>query len=611
MNPQRFKIAAVLLAALAALAPGHAAEPDDEALSVTGQGRIAISLDGRGYFHENESGKLKLGLRWPGVGGTEFLGNGGLLLRFVAGDEDMTVLLGPGDFEPVIREREVAGVAEGCRGGKRYPADGADDDGDGIFDEDPLDGRDNDGDGKVDEDFAAVGDGMYVTSSIDPQYGIRVTRRHHVWNYGNVRDFIGFTTTIEYLPPEGEDEPLRDFELMHYIDFEIGDKDDAGRGRDDRVFFMQGLPDGEGKMDPAVAVVSSAGSEGPLAAAVFFGASCPGGPMGAGAAGRKMQRHVDSLWSDEAGSFRMLGEEQDRLDIDEAELVNGHGGKRFMMVEKASGDIVLTHRFDTPGTVYPGDRVELAWAIVFGRDHAALMRNVSRARETWNGLALPENKMLRWVVPARRAVRVQAGAVLAPVWVQGEKRPAISIDLPSIEGEEIEWLRVAGTQTDDFETVGGRIIIALDDGTATSGPFSIEGQLTDGTLFTAHIGEDELLRYAGEDGLQPGRLPEDSIMLFPNPFATDLTIDVLVHEPARYSKDRAAVAQPGISSVRVYDVKGRLVRSLMIDEVLHPGVHTLGWDGTDEAGTRVAAGVYYCRLRIGERSLTRRVILLR
>jgi flagellar hook assembly protein FlgD len=100
-------------------------------------------------------------------------------------------------------------------------------------------------------------------------------------------------------------------------------------------------------------------------------------------------------------------------------------------------------------------------------------------------------------------------------------------------------------------------------------------------------------------------------MLFPNPFATDLTIDVLVHEPARYSKDRAAVAQPGISSVRVYDVKGRLVRSLMIDEVLHPGVHTLGWDGTDEAGTRVAAGVYYCRLRIGERSLTRRVILLR
>jgi len=90
-----------------------------------------------------------------------------------------------------------------------------------------------------------------------------------------------------------------------------------------------------------------------------------------------------------------------------------------------------------------------------------------------------------------------------------------------------------------------------------------------------------------------------------------VAIDVLVHEPSRFSKERSVSSQPGISSVRVYDVKGRLVRSLMIDEVLHPGEHTLGWDGTDEAGTKVAAGVYYCRLRIGERSLTRRVILLR
>ena len=612
MSPRRLTTAAVLLAALAALAPGHAAEPGDEALSVTGSGRIAVSLDGSGYFHEIESGRLKLGLRWPGAGGTEFLGSGGLLLRFVAGDDEgRTIFLGPGDFEPALPDRGVTGAAEGCRGGKRYPADGADDDGDGAFDEDPLDGRDNDGDGEVDEDFAAVGDGMYVTSSIDPQYGIRVTRRHHVWNYGHVRDFIGFSTTIEYLPPEGEDGLLRDLELIHYIDFEIGDRDDAGRGRDDRVFFMQALPDAEEKTNPVVAAVSGAGSGGPFAAVVFFGASCPGGPMESGAAGRNRQRHVDSLWSEGAGSFRVLGKEPATLDRDNAELVDGYGGQRVMVTEAASGDIVLTHRFGSAGTIYPGDCVELAWAIVFGRDRAALMRNISRARETWNGLALPENERLRWVVPARRAVRVEAGAVLAPVWVQGKKRPAVSIDLPSIEGEEIEWLRVAGIQTDDYETVCGRIIIALDDGTAAAGPFSVEGQVTDGTMFTAHIGEEELQRYAGEDDLQPGRLPEDSIRLFPNPFATDLTIDVLVHEPSRYSKDRSVSAQPGISSVRVYDVKGRLVRSLVIDEVLHPGEHILGWDGTDEAGTKVAAGVYYCRLQIGERSLTRRVILLR
>lgn len=610
MNPHRLKTAAVIFAALAALAPGRAAEPGDDALSVTGAGRIAVSLDGSGYLHEIESGRLKLGLRWPGAGGTEFLGSGGLLLRFVAGEDGGTVFLGPGDFETALPGPGVAGATEGCRGGKRYPADGCDDDGDGAIDEDPLDGRDNDGDGAIDEDFAAVGDGMYVTCSLAPRYGIRVTHAYHFWNYGHVRDFIGVTTTIEYLPPEGEDEILREFELIHYIDFEIGDRDDAGRGRNDRAFFMQALPDEEEKPLHAVAAAADAGNEGPMAAVVFLSASRPDGPMAAEARARCRHGHIDSLWSGDDEGRRVLGGEPLMLDVEEAELLSGIRGQDVMIAEAATGDIVLAHRFRPAGDIYPGERIELEWAIVFGKDHAALMRNISRARETWEGLAGPDGR-LRWVVPARRAVRVQARAVLAPVWVQGEKRPAVSIDLPSVEGEEIEWLKVAGERTGDFETVGRRIVIALDDGTASSGPFAIEGQLTDGTIFTAHIGQEELQRYAGEDDLQPGRLPEDSIRLFPNPFAGDLTIDVLVHEASRYAKDRPAVMQPGMSSIRVYDVKGRLVRTVLVDEVLHPGEHTLGWDGTDEAGTKVAPGVYYCRLQIGERSLTRRVILLR
>ncbi len=76
-------------------------------------------------------------------------------------------------------------------------------------------------------------------------------------------------------------------------------------------------------------------------------------------------------------------------------------------------------------------------------------------------------------------------------------------------------------------------------------------------------------------------------------------------------QEKSSAAQPGIGSLRVYDVKGRLVRIVLTDEVLHPGEHTLGWDGTDETGTKVSPGVYYCRLQIGDRSLTRRVILLR
>jgi hypothetical protein len=610
MKPRSLITAATLLAATALSAVTGAYETGDEALSVTGDSRIAVSLDGRGYLREIESGGLRLGLRWPGVRGTEFLGSGGLLMRFSIGEAGEAVKLGPGDFLSVLDGQGVAGATEDCSGGRRYPADGCDDDGDGEVDEDPLDGRDNDGDGRIDEDFAAIGGSMYVTSARAPLYGIVVTRSHYVWKYGHVRDFIGFSTTIEYLPPEGYDEVLRDFELVHFIDFEIGGKDERGRGRDDAAFYMQVLPaDGEDAPPPAAAV-SGAGRDGPMAAVVFFSAARPGGDMAAGAAVRKRQRHVDSLWSGQEERIPVLGADAAGLDPDRAELMHGARG-RDMLVERAGeGDIVLTHAISPALDLYPGDRVELEWAIVFGMDHASLARNISRARETWEGHALPGGDELRWVVPARKAVRVEAQSAIAPVWVQGEKRPAVSVDLPAIEGEEIEWLRVAGELTGDYEVVGGRIVISIGD-EAVLAPFAIEGQLTDGTMFTSYIGEEELQRYSGEEELQPGRLPEDSIKLFPNPFITDLTIDILVHEPSRYAESRGAVVQPGVSSVRVYDVKGRLVRTIVSDEVLHPGSHTLGWDGTDAAGAKVAAGVYYCRLQIGERSLTRRVVLLR
>ena len=614
MYPRRATVAAVVIAAFAAFGQGLAGQPGDEALSVTGMGRVALALDGRGYLGEIESGPLRLGMRWPGVEGTEFLGGGGLLMRFVAGAG--AVILGPGDFEAALTGSGIAGATDGCRGGMRYPADGRDDDRDGAIDEDTLDGRDNDGDGSIDEDFAAAGDGMYVTSSVDPAHGLRVTRSARVWNYGHVRDFIGFTTTVEYLPAGGTDASLRDFELISYMDFDIGGKDDARRGRDDRAFFMQALPGDGGGPGPvcavaAGAVAAGAGAGVPMAAVVFFSASGPDGPLAVEAQARIRPLHAESLFVAGGHSLTVLGRQQSVLDSGGVERQRGTGGRDFVMEVAETGDIVIEHRFFPAADLHSGDILKIEWAIVFGRDPRALARNISRARETWEGLDLPGGGALRWVVPARRAVRIEAEAALSPVWVQGEKRPAVSIELPPAEGEEIEWLRVAGELTGDHETVGDRLVIALGGDEVPSEPFAVEGQLTDGTIFTAWIGEDELLRFAGEEDIQPGRLPEDSIKLFPNPFAGELTIGILVHEPAAYEQDRPSSIQPGISSVKVYDVKGRLVRTILVEEVLHPGDHTLGWDGTDEAGTEVAAGVYYCRLQIGDRSLTRRVILLR
>jgi flagellar hook assembly protein FlgD len=54
------------------------------------------------------------------------------------------------------------------------------------------------------------------------------------------------------------------------------------------------------------------------------------------------------------------------------------------------------------------------------------------------------------------------------------------------------------------------------------------------------------------------------------------------------------VAKAGRVQVNIYDVAGRKVRGLA-DRVFPAGEHTLQWDGTDDAGAKVARGVYFVR----------------
>ena len=54
------------------------------------------------------------------------------------------------------------------------------------------------------------------------------------------------------------------------------------------------------------------------------------------------------------------------------------------------------------------------------------------------------------------------------------------------------------------------------------------------------------------------------------------------------------VAKPGRVQVSIYDVAGRKVRNLA-DRVFPAGEHTLQWDGTDDAGSKLARGVYFVR----------------
>jgi hypothetical protein len=63
----------------------------------------------------------------------------------------------------------------------------------------------------------------------------------------------------------------------------------------------------------------------------------------------------------------------------------------------------------------------------------------------------------------------------------------------------------------------------------------------------------------------------------------------------------------GHVALAVYEVSGRIVRTLA-DESFEPGRHARTWDGSTNAGARVAAGVYFVRMSAPGGSLTRTLV---
>lgn len=60
----------------------------------------------------------------------------------------------------------------------------------------------------------------------------------------------------------------------------------------------------------------------------------------------------------------------------------------------------------------------------------------------------------------------------------------------------------------------------------------------------------------------------------------------------------------------VFDVSGRRLRNL-VNAILPPGTHDIAWDGLDESGHAVGAGVYFARMRAGHESDSGTILLLR
>ncbi|MEK6987918.1 MAG: choice-of-anchor V domain-containing protein, partial [Candidatus Thermoplasmatota archaeon] len=81
---------------------------------------------------------------------------------------------------------------------------------------------------------------------------------------------------------------------------------------------------------------------------------------------------------------------------------------------------------------------------------------------------------------------------------------------------------------------------------------------------------------------------------YPNPFLGSARFDF-------------SLAEAGSARMEVFDLSGRRVATI-VSGILTAGRHTARWDGRDEGGRAVGAGVYLVRLTAGGRTLSARVI---
>ena len=84
---------------------------------------------------------------------------------------------------------------------------------------------------------------------------------------------------------------------------------------------------------------------------------------------------------------------------------------------------------------------------------------------------------------------------------------------------------------------------------------------------------------------------------YPNPFKPTTTIGF-------------TLAEPGAVSLKIFSVTGQAVREFKNGQMA-PGRHSIVWDGRDDAGNPVAAGMYISRLVTGGQTATGRMMLIK
>jgi len=86
---------------------------------------------------------------------------------------------------------------------------------------------------------------------------------------------------------------------------------------------------------------------------------------------------------------------------------------------------------------------------------------------------------------------------------------------------------------------------------------------------------------------------------FPNPFRSSTTFSFSSKEPIQNAE------------IKVYNIKGQLVRELRFNASSLPRFLEIKWDGKNEYGSDVAQGIYFYKCDIDDKKIIGKMIKLR
>jgi hypothetical protein len=214
-----------------------------------------------------------------------------------------------------------------------------------------------------------------------------------------------------------------------------------------------------------------------------------------------------------------------------------------------------------------------------------------------------------------RADRVEAGSV-----VTAELRLKSSGSLAALS-TRLSWdaavVEPVGCAAGEWLAERGGIALAPKPGTVDVALLDAAGSVGEGShavvTFRSLAAGDPKIRIESIDGRDAANhaVAIDRSEAAPEiqaPLVTELS--AAAPTPFRNSTTLAfGLAQGGPVELAIYSVSGRLVRTL-VRETRDAGVHRAVWDGRDDGGSTVGAGVYFARLVVPQGRFTRTLVRL-